>query len=75
MKEGGSISIWFFIGISLAVNGALILGAGIYDLAHPPANPPVLFNLHASVWWGGLMLLVGLLYCYHYPPKKSQPKG
>ena len=27
MKSGGSLSIWFFIGISLLVNGALIFGA------------------------------------------------
>ncbi len=32
------ISIWFFIGISLAVNGALILAAGIYQLINPPAE-------------------------------------
>ena len=47
------ISIWFFIGISLAVNGALILAAGIYQLVDPPVNPGVvLFKLHANVWWG-----------------------
>ena len=40
------ISIWFFIGISLAVNGALILAAGIYQLVDPPVNPGVvLFQL------------------------------
>jgi hypothetical protein len=33
------ISIWFFIGISLAINGAPILAAGLYQLANPPANP------------------------------------
>ena len=30
------ISIWFFIGISLLVNGALILAAGIYQLMNRP---------------------------------------
>ena len=35
------ISIWFFIGISLAVNGALILAAGIYQVVNPPLNPDV----------------------------------
>ena len=50
------ISIWFFIGISLAVNGALILAAGIYQLIDPPANPGVvLFHLHANVWWGAML--------------------
>ena len=39
------VSIWFFIGISLAVNGALILAAGIYQLVDPPVNPGVvLYN-------------------------------
>jgi hypothetical protein len=74
MKEGGSISIWFFVGLSLAVNGALILGAGIYELVHPLENPPVLGQLHASIWWGTLMLVVGLVYCYHFPPTRQEPK-
>ena len=58
------ISIWFFIGLSLAVNGALILAAGIYQLVNPPANPGVvLFHLHANVWWGAVLFVIGLLYC------------
>ena len=28
MKSGGTLSIWFFIGISLAVNGAVIFAQG-----------------------------------------------
>jgi len=63
------ISIWFFIGVSLAVNGALILAAGIYQLVHPPASPDVvLFNLHANVWWGALLLAIGLIYCFKFAP-------
>jgi hypothetical protein len=66
------ISIWFFIGIALAVNGALILIAGLYQLINPPANPSVvLFHLHANVWWGALLLLIGLAYCFRYSPKRS----
>ena len=64
------ISIWFFIGISLAVNGALIMGAGIYQLVIPPTNPGVeLFYLHANVWWGGALLVFGLIYCVRFSPK------
>jgi hypothetical protein len=64
------ISIWFFIGVSLAVNGALILGAGIYQVVNPPVDPGiVLFNLHANVWWGGVLLLIGLIYCFKFSPK------
>ncbi|HJZ65986.1 MAG TPA: hypothetical protein VKD70_16785 [Candidatus Acidoferrum sp.] len=67
------ISIWFFIGISLLVNGLLIFGAGIYERSHPPADPVVLFDLHASMWWGALLSMVGLIYCVVYRPgKKTQ---
>jgi len=66
------ISIWFFIGISLAVNGALILAAGIYQVVSPPLNPGVvLFNLHANVWWGAVLLLVGLIYCVRFAPHRQ----
>lgn len=72
MKPGGSISIWFFIGISLLVNGLLILASGIYELIHPPAAPVVLFHLHASIWWGGLLTAIGAFYCIHYSPGKGK---
>jgi FtsH-binding integral membrane protein len=75
MKSDGSISIWFFIGISLVVNGILILGAGLYEYAHPPANPVVLFRLHASIWWGALLFLLGLVYCFHFNPTKTAAKS
>jgi len=66
------VSIWFFIGVSLAGNGALILAAGIYELLYPPANPSVvLFHLHANVWWGAILFLIGLLYCFKFAPKKT----
>ena len=65
------ISIWFFIGLSLAGNGALILGAGIYQLVKPPLQPGVvLFELHANVWWGALLLLIGAFYCFKFAPGK-----
>jgi protein-S-isoprenylcysteine O-methyltransferase Ste14 len=67
----GVISIWFFIGISLAVNGALILSAGIYQLVNPPLHPGVvLFNLHAGVWWGAVLLVLGLVYCFKLAPTR-----
>ncbi|MFZ3339994.1 MAG: hypothetical protein WA213_03860 [Terriglobales bacterium] len=66
------ISIWFFIGISLAVNGALILAAGIYQVINPPENPGVvLFQLHANVWWGAALLVFGLIYCVCFAPKRK----
>jgi hypothetical protein len=72
MKRGGSISIWFFIGISLLVNGALIFAAGLYELIHPPQTQVVLFHLHASVWWGAILAIVGAIYCFYYAPGKGR---
>jgi hypothetical protein len=66
------ISIWFFIGISLLVNGALILAAGIYQLLHPPAEITiVLYGLHANVWWGAILFVIGLVYCLYFRPRGS----
>jgi len=72
MKTGGSLSIWFFIGVSLLVNGLLILASGIYELIHPPAAPVILFHLHASVWWGGLLAVIGAAYCIYFAPGKGR---
>jgi len=65
------ISIWFFIGVALLVNGILILGAGLFEVWNPPAQQVVLYNLHASVWWGALMTVVGAVYCYFFRPGKK----
>jgi hypothetical protein len=75
MKPGSSISIWFFIGISLLFNGVLIFGAGIYQLVRPPEYPVVLFNLHASVWWGALLTALGAFYCWHFAPKRVSERA
>jgi hypothetical protein len=72
MRSGDSISIWFFIGTSLLVNGLLILAAGLYEWGHPPQNPVVLYHLHANIWWGAILFLVGVLYCYRFAPHKQR---
>jgi hypothetical protein len=73
MTQERLVSIWFFIGLSLLVNGVIILGAGLYEYSHPPAVEAqvVLFQLHASVWWGGLLTLIGGLYCWKFAPLRA----
>ena len=44
MKSGDSLSIWFFVGLSLLVNGVLIFGTGVYELVYPPTNKVVLYQ-------------------------------
>jgi hypothetical protein len=69
MRDSG-ISVWFFIGISLLVDGMLITAAGVWEVFSPPSNPVVLFHLHAGVWWGVILLAVGLFYCVRFAPAR-----
>lgn len=74
MKAGGSMSIWFFTGLCLGVNGALIFVRGIYEIVHPPAEHVVLYDLHANVWWGGLLLILGVIYCLRFSPARERAR-
>jgi len=74
MKSGGSLSIWFFIGISLAVNGAVICARGIYELMSPPAVQVVLYNLHANIWWGAVLLILGLFFSLRFSPARERAR-
>ena len=74
MKSGGSLSIWFFIGVSLAVNGAVIFGRGIYEVVYPPENRVVLYDLHANVWWGALLLILGIFFSLHFSPPRERAR-
>jgi hypothetical protein len=65
------ISIWFFIGTLLLIYGFLILGAGIYEwLANEP--PKVVHaDLHAAIWWGAILLVLGAIYSFRFRPRKG----
>ena len=66
------VSIWFLIGILLVAYGVLITGAGLYEYFVPPAEPPALSSLHAGIWWGALVLAIGVFYCWHFHPGKTR---
>ena len=38
MDLGLTITVWFFVGITLLLDGMLILGTGVYEVAHPPTK-------------------------------------
>ena len=65
------LSIWFFIGILLLAYGLLILGSGLYELSSPPEHPVVLFELHAGIWWGILLLGIGAVYTVRFRPRRN----
>ncbi len=64
------IPVWFFVGVLFLVYGVLILLSGLAEWSHPPAT--VLANLHAPVWWGGLMIVLGILYCGKFRPRGNK---
>lgn len=69
MREGRHfISIWFFIGVILTVYGALILFAGLFSPTPPQV---VMADLHAGIWWGALLLVLGLVYTIRFRPGRS----
>jgi len=53
------ISIWILIGLLLVAYGFLIMGVGMYELFVPQTHPVVLAELHAPLWWGALILILG----------------
>jgi hypothetical protein len=63
------IPVWFFVGVLLLVYGVLILISGLAEWAHPPNT--VLAELHAPVWWGGLLTVLGAIYCAMFRPMKT----
>jgi hypothetical protein len=72
MHRPGLLSIWFFVGVLLLAYGVLIVGAGLYEFVSPPARPVVLGELHAAVWWGALLLLLGGFYTIRFSPRRQK---
>ncbi len=72
MNRAGMISIWFFIGLLLLIYGVLILGSGLYEYFNPPAvQTVVLSELHAGIWWGVLLLALGVIYIAKFRPRRN----
>jgi hypothetical protein len=63
------IPVWFFVGLLLFVYGWMILISGLAEWSHP--SDTVLANLHAPVWWGSLLIILGSIYCLMFRPSKS----
>jgi hypothetical protein len=64
------ISIWFFIGVLLALYGLLILAAGLVNWNSP--GDVVLGDLHIGVWWGALLLILGGIYSFLFAPNRTR---
>ena len=62
------IPVWFFVGLLVGAYGILICASGIAEWSAPP--PTVLSELHAPVWWGGFLAVVGALYTAAFRPRR-----
>jgi hypothetical protein len=70
---GARIPIWFFIGLLLLVYGFMILGAGLFEWSTATYPLGVELNeLHAPVWWGGVLFLLGLFYVVRFRPGRNR---
>lgn len=67
-EENKIIPVWFFVGVLLFVYGVMIFVSGLTELSHPPDT--VLANLHAPIWWGAILIVLGGIYCLMFRPKK-----
>ena len=64
------IPVWFFVGLLLLIYGVLILASGLLHWSSPPEGVE-LTNLHAPVWWGALLIVLGVIYCGKYYPRSG----
>jgi hypothetical protein len=66
---GKMISIWFFVGCLLTVYGVLILFAG---LTSEGGREVAMAHLHAQIWWGAGLFIIGLVYAAVFRPKRNR---
>ncbi|MEO8854481.1 MAG: hypothetical protein ABI359_11930 [Ginsengibacter sp.] len=70
MHDEEGFSIWFFVGIMLGIYGPIVLIANLPVFAGESPHV-VLERLHAGIWWGILLTLIGALFLYlHWPGKE-----
>jgi hypothetical protein len=86
MEEQHQIPLWFFIGALLLVYGILIAAAGLYYMFYPPESIRAIMDsakaadkaqlqiwkLHAGVWWGCLLTIIGVVYCLRFNPMRAK---
>jgi hypothetical protein len=54
--------IWYFVGLMLLSMGTIITLSGLYFYFNPPEVKTVLAELHASLWWGMVMVVSGAIF-------------
>jgi len=69
------IPVWFFVGVLFLAYGVLVLASGLSrwsaDATSQNAQNDVLAHLHAPVWWGALLIVLGMVYCGAFRPGRK----
>ena len=63
------IPVWFFVGALLLVYGVIILISGVTEWSSP--SNVTMAELHAPVWWGALLIVLGIIYCAKFRPNRN----
>jgi hypothetical protein len=73
MESEHQIPIWFFIGTLLGIYGLIIFVTGIYLAVCPPPEDQrvALSYLHADIWWGAMMTIIGAFYVIRFWPGRK----
>jgi hypothetical protein len=66
-------NIWFLVGLLQTIYGLIMVIAGIRQLTHPPAT--LLANLHATLWAGVAILLMGAVFVATNNPRRRRGKS
>lgn len=64
--------IWYFVGLILLITGTIVLLSGIYSFFNPPEVKKVLSETHPELWWGTLMIIVGIIYVWKNKDKRVE---
>jgi hypothetical protein len=67
MAKHSILPVWFFAGVLLSIYGVMIFVSGMLEWSAPQTT--VLAELHAPVWWGAVLAVVGGSYVAVYRPK------
>jgi len=59
--ERAMLPIWFWIGTILLVYGTIVAAIGVWYVFHPQTRT-VLASINPNLWWGAIMLAVGLVF-------------
>ena len=72
MVDKHNLSIWFIIGSLLLIYGIIIFVSNMYEWLFPSETSTiVLSELHFGVWWGVLLIIIGLVYFIAFRPWKE----